>query len=168
MIDLLTKLTKFTDLEEDNGIIDDAKEHFRRGFSVMLPMENAFMHIGVFLGWVIERELYSELFADEGDTQIFRFLNQNLSCVLLGTVWDGCVSYEQLNEEGQEFARDYYEAGQYLIDYKETLAKDKKSLFQVKDNRMSYERMRDVLDQRFAEWLACKGKTITWKSMEAA
>lgn len=155
-------------MEDNNGIIDDAKEHFRRGFSVMLPMENAFMHIGVFLGWVIERELYSDLFADEGDTQIFRFLNHNLSCVLLGTVWDGCVSYEQLNKEGLDFAIDYYEAGQYLIDYKETLAKHKKSLFQVKDNRINYERMRDVLDQRFKEWKLRKGGIFEWKEMEAA
>ena len=158
--------------ELNDDIIDDAKEHFRRGFSVMLPMENAFMHIGVFLGWVIERELYSELFADEGDTQIFRFLNQNLSCVLLGTVWDGCVSYEQLNEEGKAFAKDYYQGGQYLIDYKETLAKNKKSMFQVKDNRMSYEKMRDVLDARYNEWKKAKGKQkqeeFEWQKVEAA
>lgn len=155
-------------MDSNQGIIDDAKEHFRRGFSVMLPMENAFMHIGVFLGWVIERELYSELFADEGDTQIFRFLNHNLSCVLLGTVWDGCVSYEQLNSEGLGFAIEYYEGGQYLVDYKEVLAKNKQSLFQVKDTRMNYERMRDVLDLRFAEWKKKKGRVKAWNKVKSS
>ena len=134
----------------------------------MLPMENAFMHIGVFLGWVIERELYSELFADEGDTQIFRFLNHGLSCVLLGTVWDGCVSYEQLNQEGLGFAVAYYEGGQYLKDYKETLAKNLKSLFQVKDNRRNYERMRDVLDMRFKEWKLKNRKVTQWNRVGGA
>lgn len=152
-------------MSNSNDIIDDAKEHFRKGFSVMLPMANSFMHIGVFLGWVIERELYSDLFADEGDTQIFRFLKHNLSCVLLGTVWDGCVSYEQLNEEGKGFAHDYYEAGQYLKDYRTSLAAGKKSMFQVKDTRANYEKMRKVLDKRYKEWKKNGSQYTQWSSL---
>ncbi len=54
-------------------IYDNAKNHFLGNFPESLPIEQAYVHIGMFLGWMIDNELYSEYFEDESGAQIYRF-----------------------------------------------------------------------------------------------
>jgi hypothetical protein len=134
-------------------IIDDARVHFRLGgFTMFMPLEQAYLHIGIFLGWVIEHNLYSETFREEGETSIYRFRSHAITCIILGELWDGIVSYEQLNEEGQAFAQAYYESGHYLSDYKQVLAKGLSSMYDVEDSDGNYRKMCLVLDWRFRQW----------------
>lgn len=152
-------------MESSSQHIDDARIHFRiGGFTMFMPLEQAYLHIGIFLGWVIENHLYSEYFQEEGETSIFRFEHKAISCIILGEVWDGVVSKEQLNEEGQAFAEYYYCSGQYIEDYKETLAQGLVSMYYVEDTLENYNRMKVVLDKRFKEWKALqKGKKTKGK-----
>jgi hypothetical protein len=136
----------------DPNVIDDAKAHFLRGFEIMLPLQQAYLHVGMFLGWVIDRGLYSEFFREETETQMRRFQSGSISCIILGEIWDGIVSYEQLSAEAQAFARSYYASGMYLQDYRKTLAQKKQSIYQVEDTPANYQTMRAQLDLRYAEW----------------
>lgn len=140
-------------METSTQHIDDARVHFRiGGFTMFMPLEQAYLHIGIFLGWVIERKLYSEFFEEEGETAIFRFKNKAISCIILGELWDGVVSYDQLNEEGAAFAKYYYASGKYIEDYKTTLAEGLISMYYVEDSMENYNTMKKVINKRFSAW----------------
>ncbi|MEN7549004.1 hypothetical protein AAG747_13860 [Rapidithrix thailandica] len=133
-------------------VIDDVREHFQNNFPEELPVENAYLPIGVFLAWVIEQELYSSFFEDEFETQILRFKRHETCCGILAELWDGYVAEEQLNEEGKKFAQYYYGNGIYLKDFQETLGKNLPSIYYVADNWQNYNRMRCRIDERFYDW----------------
>ena len=74
---------------------------------------------------------------------------------------DGKFIDEDLNDEGNAFAQDYYvvETGQYLTDYEMTLGGDNlPDLYHVADTWENFERIKPVLDQRFDEWKATREK----------
>jgi hypothetical protein len=133
-------------------IIDDARKHFLNNYPSDIPIEQAYLHIGVFLGWVIDQELYSAKFKQECETQIFRFKKKDTSPVILGEIWDGFIFEEQLKPEAKAFTREYYYSGTYLKDFKETLAAELPSIYYVKDTWENYQTMRQRLDERYAEW----------------
>ena len=75
-------------------IYDNAKTHFLGNFPESLPIEQAYVHIGMYLGWIIERDLYSEFFEEEAEIQIFRFKRREISCTILSEIWDGYLGYK--------------------------------------------------------------------------
>lgn len=134
-------------------VYDKAKHHFLGDFPTELPMEQAYVHIGMFLGWMIEKELYSEEFEDEAALQIHRFGKREISCIILSELWDGHLSEEQLNDEGNQFTKNYYPKN-YLKDYEETLGKGKNSIYHVEDNWDNFKKLSGTLTKRFDEWRA--------------
>ncbi len=134
-------------------IIDDARKHFRiGGFRGGMPLEQAYLHIGIFLGWIIENKLYSDFFAEEGETAIFRFNHRAITPIILGELWDGILAYEQLNPRAKAFAESYYATGQYLEDYQQELGRGLGSIYEVEDTEFNYQRMYRILEKRFKSW----------------
>ena len=70
---------------DKKNIYDNAKNHFLGNFPASLPIEQAYVHIGIYLGWIIETGLYSEYFEDEASNQIFRFKFQEKGNLLYYT-----------------------------------------------------------------------------------
>lgn len=139
-------------------IIDDAKKHF---VGDNLPddvyLEQVYLHIGIFLGWIIDRDLYSKMFEEECETQIFRFKHKDTCCIILGELWDGLIFDDQFTKpEGNEFTDYYYKSGMYITDFKETLAADLPSIFYVKDTWENYALMAAKIDIRYEEWKKMK------------
>lgn len=131
---------------------DKAKNHFLGNFPDSLPIEQAYVHIGIFLGWIIDNDLYSEYFEEESEIQIYRFKNRQITCTILSEVWDGYLGYDLFNREGNMFAYYYYGGGLYKKDYETVLAKNLPSLYHVKDSWENYELIVKVIDERFKEW----------------
>ena len=52
-------------------IYDNAKNHFLGNFPEALPIEQAYVHIGMYLGWIIDNDMYSEYFEEESEIQIY-------------------------------------------------------------------------------------------------
>lgn len=134
------------------SIYDNAKSHFLGNFPSDLPIEQAYVHIGMYLGWVIENEHYSEYFEDEADIQIYRFQNRQISCTILSEIWDGYLGYELFNETGNLFTYYYYGSGIYRKDYQTLLASSLPSLYHVTDSWENYDRMAQQISKRFTEW----------------
>jgi hypothetical protein len=132
--------------------VDLAKKHFMNNFPDSLPIENAYTHIGVYLGWAIENELYSEFFQEESAVQIYRFKRREISCTILSELWDGYLGTDLFNEAGANFTFDYYLSGDYLRDYKSHLAREYNSIYEVSDNWSNFERMIEKINERFEEW----------------
>jgi hypothetical protein len=134
------------------NIYDNARNHFLGNFPESLPIEQAYVHIGMYLGWVIQNDLYSEYFEEEAEHQIFRFKRRELSCTILSEIWDGYLGYELFNKEGNMFAYYYYGGGIYKKDYVTLLAGDLPSLYHVKDTWENFEIICNKISSRFNEW----------------
>ena len=133
-------------------IYDSAKHHFLGNFPESLPIEQAYVHIGIYLGWIIDNNLYSEYFEDEAEVQIFRFRRRELSCTILSELWDGYLGYELFSKDGNVFSYYYYGGGLYKKDYETVLAGELPSIYHVRDNWDAYDKMTSVIDKRFEEW----------------
>jgi hypothetical protein len=135
-----------------NFIYDRAKHHFLGNFPNVLPIEQAYVHIGMFLGWVCENDLYSDFFEEEAALQILRFRRRQISCSILSAVWDGYLGSELFNDEGNEFCVYYYQSGRYKKDYEKTLAADLPSIYHVEDNWKNYEKIAKKISARYKKW----------------
>ena len=133
-------------------IYDNAKSHFLGNFPQSLPIEQAYVHIGMYLGWIIDSALYSEYFEEEASNQIFRFKRREISCTILSEVWDGYLGFELFSREGNLFTYHYYGGGLYKTDYDEILVKTLPSIYHVVDSWENYEKMRARINERFANW----------------
>jgi hypothetical protein len=138
---------------KSNLVYDKAKYHFRGNFPEALPIEQAYVHIGMYLGWVIERDLYSEFFLEESETQIIRFKRRELSCTVLSEIWDGHLGSELFSDQGNMFTYYYYGGGIYRKDYEKLLMKgDMPSLYYVEDSFENFGKLITRIDERFEEW----------------
>jgi hypothetical protein len=133
-------------------IYDNAREHFTGNFPDSLPIEQAYVHIGMYLGWIIENELYSDYFEDEAGLQVIRFRNKDISCTVLCELWDGYLGHELFNETGNLFTHYYYGGGIYRKDYETILKRDKPSIYHVTDSWENYEILSARISVRFQEW----------------
>jgi len=143
--------------EAKKSIYDNAKNHFLGNFPGNLPIEQAYVHIGIYLGWTIEKGLYSEYFEDEASNQIFRFKRREISCTILSEIWDGYLGHELFNDHGNMFTYYYYGGGLYHVDYQNILVKELPSIYHVTDSWVNYEKMKDRMDMRFEDWKKLAG-----------
>lgn len=133
-------------------LYDSAKTHFLGNFPETLPIERAYLHIGIYMGWVVENGLFSDYFEDESEIQMLRFKHQQISCTILSELWDGYLGYELFNKEGNMFTYYYYASGLYKKDYEEHLAAGLPSIYHVEDSWENYEKMKSVISRRFNKW----------------
>jgi len=136
----------------DELIYDRAKHHFMGKFPNVLPIEQAYVHIGMFLGWVLENDLYSELFEDEAGHQIIRFKEREITAAILSAMWDGYLGEDLLSKEGNEFSKEYYQTGIYKKDYEELLTSGLASFYHVEDTWENFEKISKRIDQRYQDW----------------
>jgi hypothetical protein len=67
---------------------------------------------------------------------------------------DGKFTDEDLSEEGNAFAQEYFdsESAKYLEDYEHALLQDLPSLYHVVDSWENFDRLKPFLDQRLEAW----------------
>jgi len=138
-------------------IYDSAKNHFLGNFPDSLPIEQAYVHIGMYLGWVIETSLYSEYFSEEAAGQIFRFKRKEISCTILSEIWDGYLGHELFSLEGNLFSYYYYGGGLYRADYDDLLVKSLPSIYHVIDSWENYEKVKQRINLRHHDWKKLTG-----------
>jgi hypothetical protein len=139
---------------DDSIVFDKAKWHYEGHFPTDLSEDQAFVHTGMFLGWVIDAGLYSEEFADDFENEIRRFKARKVTGAGVYRCADGVFDDEMLSEEGLAFARAYFDfkKGMYLKDYESLLAKGLRSAYHVQDTWENYEKLKQQIDKRFAIW----------------
>lgn len=143
-------------MEINKTFYDNAKEHLNAEFPESLPMEQAYVHIGMYLGWVIDSGLYSEYFGEEASTEIFRFKRKEISCTILSEVWNGYLAFEFLNKSGNNFTLFYYTSGLYRLDYEEVLGRELPSIYYVDDTWANYDKLKERINIRYQEWKKLK------------
>ena len=145
-------------VDTKKSIYDNAKSHVLGNFPSSLPIEQAYVHIGMYLGWIIETELYSEYFEEEASNQIFRFKRREISCTILSEIWDGYLGHELFNRQGNMFTYYYYGGGLFRNDYETILGKSLPSFYHVNDSWENYEIIKTRIDTRLSDWKKLLGE----------
>jgi len=156
---VLLKLVEVADDEKpevdiSNIKYDDAEWHYDGDFPEDAPMDNAYAHIGFFYVWAVEEGL-------EGD-----FARQHFKWALIATKLrltspiklvkhnDDKLTSDLLNDEGNAFAIVYYKDNEngYLPDFIAEFSDH--DVYRVKPTWKNYDRIKPVIDRRYAEWKA--------------
>ena len=135
-------------------VYDKAKYHSESVRELGLSDEHAANHTVVFLRWLIENRMMSDSFEAESGDVLARFRGGAASIHEVYEWWDSCLLDEMLSDEGNAFAMHYFDfdRGPYIKDYQATLQARLPSEFHVEFTEDNYQRMREVIDRRFAAW----------------
>ncbi|WP_211231575.1 hypothetical protein [Eisenibacter elegans] len=141
----------FENISTEPLVYDRADWHFLGQFPTDLPIEQAHVHIGLFMGWLIDQELTGVDWEDELHW-LARFKRREVSCALLSALWDGTLHEGLLNDTANAFAAYYYQNGLYYQDYLDILCQELPSMYHTADTWENYERLRQRLNERYAAW----------------
>ena len=135
---------------------DDASWHSGDKLPKGLPDEAGATHIGMFACWALLSGLAGDLHTQDFPEKLagLRNRSQTPGQFFLESC-DGKLTNEDLNDEGNAFARVYYDVqrGRYLIDYEATLGGGRlASLYSVQNTWKNFDRLSPILDRRLAEW----------------
>ena len=133
-------------------VYDLAKSHFLGDFPANLPIEKAYLHIGLYMGWIIENDMYSHYFEEEAATEIYRFKRKEIGCIILAEIWNGALSHDLFNEEANLFTYYYYAGGLFKNDYLDVLVKDHETMYHVEDTWQNFQDISQRMNQRLDEW----------------
>jgi hypothetical protein len=94
------------------------------------------------------------LFETDGAEIVRAFRAGSVTIHALYEWWDRCLVDDMLSDEGNAFAKNYFdfERGSYLKDYALTLQRDLESEFHVPFTEQNYQAIRVVIDQRYGDW----------------
>ncbi|OHX65482.1 DUF7832 domain-containing protein [Flammeovirga pacifica] len=133
-------------------VIDNVRNYFGKEYPEDISLDQAYLHIGHFFGWIILNDHYSEEYEDDFGTQILHFSRKDITPIILAETLDGVLDIDLFNEEIQPFILDYYCSGDYLNDYKDALMKEHESMFHIHDNWDNFKIVSDLLSQRLNAW----------------
>lgn len=147
---------------------DDASWHYEGDFPEDLPAESAATHIGMFLTWCIDNDLISEFQNAHREEDIQKIKNRKLTgAEFLIHNCDEKLTDGDLNDLGNDFAKDYYEEdtdfsakfGNYLDDYTSTFDQNAdqndfeyETFYHVENTFENYEILKPIIDKRLEEW----------------
>src|SRR5262245_40640906 len=129
-----------------------------------LPPENGGTHIGMFLAWAIINGLAGDHLRRYAKTELDALAARHVTGgEFLRRVCDGKFCDDELNDEGNAFARDYYgeggDVGPYFQDYDDALCAGLPSIYHVADVWENYDRIAAVIDERYAAWQRRRGRS---------
>ena len=151
--------------------IDRADWHYGGEFPEQLPAENGGNHIGMYLSWIINNDLIGKLHLEESKEGLQEVKNRSITGRdFLFDHCDGKFWDEDLNEEGLEFTRHYYQNpkdpnggyGQYLEDYEIELGSPYDSLYEIPNTWENYDLISKRIDEEYIKWKNHKTKR-RWK-----
>lgn len=134
---------------------DDVSWHVGGKFPSDLSEQNARTHIGIFLAWAIERGLAGERFLREFSSTLDEIVSRRAKgSKILQECCDDKITNDDFSPQGNLFAKEYYESGDYFRDYENVLGKNVRTLYYVEDSWENYELMKRCIESRFSEWRA--------------
>jgi hypothetical protein len=142
-------------------VYDKAKYHDETISSMELDEHQAFVHTGMFLGWLIERNLCSDEFLRDNEEVINSFKNRLMTGSQVYAHNDGVLIDDMLNEEGNAFAQFYFDfdEGQFLNDWRQFMCVGLPSEFNVQDTWENYDKIKFIIHQRYMEWKQVAGRS---------
>jgi hypothetical protein len=153
--------------ERPTRVYDEWKWHFRGAFPAGTPARQAYVHIGMYLTWIILRDLENESFFTELERLVGRSLLQPIRdrrrlATSLREVTDGVLASDMLSPAGQSFTEAYYDSDPsgYLRDWGDVFG-DAADSYAVPDDWDSFASIETVIDAHFASWSAANRADVT-------
>jgi hypothetical protein len=137
---------------------DNYDWHAGGDFPVDLGSECGGTHIGMFLAWAISRDLIGDLHREEFPELVLAVRQRQLTGrEFLFRACDGKFWDEDLNDEGNAFAKWYYAPesggyGRYISDYERAIGEGLPTIYHVEDSWENYDRLAPIIDERFGAW----------------
>lgn len=134
-------------------VYDKAKYHYEGDFPRDLSLKQAFVHTGMFLGWLMDNGLLNKAFEEEIGRDLEKFIQREITGTDIFMIVDGILTSDMLNEEANQFAAEYFDFqnGIYLEDYEEIFS-EVDNLYEVEDGWENYSKIKAVVDRRYIEW----------------
>lgn len=111
-------------------------------------------HIGMYLAWCHAAGLLGKFHFEEFPEDVEKLAKREITpgawflSACDGKFWD-----EDLNDEGNEFTKHYYNGDGYFADYVATCKPEgENSDYSVPDTWNSFEKLKPVLDERLRVW----------------
>jgi hypothetical protein len=140
---------------------DDASWHYGAdNFPKDLPEQAGATHTGMFVAWALLSGLAGEIHTEDFPEDLLELTNRSVTpAVFFLQACDGKFTDEDLTEEGNQFASDYFDfaKGGYLADYEAVLGDEDRDLYYVADTWDNFDRLKPALDKRYAEWKEARG-----------
>lgn len=139
---------------------DDASWHYGGDFPADLDEVAGSTHIGMFVAWALLSGLGGSIHIDDFPDSVPTIKQRKVTpAQFFITMCDEKFTDEDLSEEGNEFAIFYYEGNgaSFIDDYDNTLGSDLPSLYHVKDTWENFDKIKPVIDARYADWKQSKG-----------
>ena len=140
---------------------DDASWHYGGDFPKDLPAEAGATHIGMYLSWAILSGLGGSLHIEECPEDLESLQKRTITPGhFLIAACDEKFTDEDLNAEGNAFTKKYFDLkkGQYVPDYEELLAQGLPTAYHIEDCWANFDRLKPILDRRFAEWKSARNE----------
>jgi hypothetical protein len=139
----------------DHVNYDKAKWHHDGVFPGALDFFQAHVHIGMMLGWLIDRDFISDSFREDFADSIAAFKRREMTGPQVLEQACGCLNSEMLDDDGNDFVGDYYnrQGASYFHDFEEILSAGLPSCYHVEDNWANYELLKARIDMRYDRWL---------------
>lgn len=121
-----------------------------------LPPENGGVHIGMFAAWIIMNGLESDLLREEAADDLAAVREREMTGLqFVCECCDGTLTDEELNDEGNAFAEDYYSGantlvGCYLDDWGQLCGDDSPKSYV--DSWERYDQIAAIIDRRYLDW----------------
>ena len=134
---------------------DDASWHYGGQFPKDLPNEAGATHTGMFVAWALLTGLAGEIHTEEIPEGLEKLRSRSVTPgQFFLEACDGKFTDEDLNDEGNAFAQEYFDfdRGAYMNDYDQLLAKGLPSQYHVQDTWTNFDKLRHVLDKRLDDW----------------
>ena len=137
---------------------DDVSWHSGGEFPADLPPEAGATHIGMFVAWALLHGLAGDIHIGEFPEPLARLRERRITPgQFFLEACDGKFTDEDLSEVGNRFAEQYYEQDDrpvsYFADYAATVGTEPGSIYHVPDTWETYERIEQIIQQRFEDWL---------------
>lgn len=132
---------------------DDASWHYGGDFPADLPKKAGATHIAMFLAWAVLNGLASDFHKIESAKELAKLRAREIA----PGEWfimtcDEKFTDEDLSDEGNSFAVNYYDdGGLYTRDYCEVFP-DVRTLYHVDDSWASFDALAPVIAERLQAW----------------
>jgi hypothetical protein len=139
-------------------VFDKADWHYGGDFPADLNINQAFVHTGFYIGWLLDRKLFTDAFMKDNNTAITKFFNREITAVFFyRDQMDGLFQSNDLKDEAIEFTKYYFNEdfskSLYIGDYLDLLCSHLPTIYHVQDNWENFDSIEKKIDERFKQWI---------------
>ncbi|WP_374202593.1 hypothetical protein [Bacillus cereus group sp. BfR-BA-01310] len=137
------------------GVVQDKAKYYFDDLPEDLPIEQAYVHTGMFLGWIIENNLFSKEFEEKYKDDINRFKLRQITGTQIYMKWGGVFADDMLNDGGNQFATYYFNTDnrwKYMNDYMDVFVDAGETLYHVQDTWGNYFELKEEIDYSYMFW----------------